>query len=157
MKVELKRIYDDKDTTVGTLFLDGKAVCFIVEDQAQTKKVYAETRIPAGVYKMGIRKSGSFHERYSRNYPDIHKGMIAIYNRPNYVLQNAGMTFQYILLHIGNHDDNTAGCLLPNLIFNFGTMRGSSSTQAYKKVYPKLIKAIEANGGELEITITDEQ
>jgi len=58
------------------------------------------------------------------------------------------------LIHIGNTDDDTAGCLLPNETLNSTSMRGAGSTNAYKRMYPKVAKAVEA-GDKVRIHITD--
>ena len=75
----------------------------------------------------------------------IHIGMLHIINVPN---------FEYILIHIGNTDEDTAGCLLvgnsqgSNLIQKEGFV--GSSTDAYKDIYPEIAKAIE-EGQEVSI------
>jgi len=154
MKIELQRFHDDGDTTGGLLFINGIFQCFIVEDQEQTKKVYGEMRIPNGEFEIGLRKDGGFHSRYSQKFSGMHHGMLCVFNSPGWKIIVDDIIFQYVLIHIGNTDDDTAGCLLPNLIFNSSTMRGSSSTDAYKKVYPIISKALLA-GEKVKIVITD--
>ena len=39
--------------------------------------------------------------------PDFHKGMLCVTNAPDWKLENNGLTFQYILIHIGNKDDES--------------------------------------------------
>ena len=57
--------------------------------------------------------------------------------------------FEYILIHCGNTDEHTAGCLLVgdsqenNQITKDGFI--GKSTQAYKRIYPKIAKAIDNN------------
>ena len=76
-------------------------------------------------------------------------GMLEVCDVPN---------FKYILLHCGNTDEDTAGCLLlgdtqeNNDIKKNGFI--GKSTQAYKRVYPKIAKAIK-EGEEVTITYRD--
>ena len=61
--------------------------------------------MPAGTYKIELRKEGGggFHNKYKKKYGSLHKGMLHVTNVPN---------FEYILIHTGNSDEHTAGCLL---------------------------------------------
>ena len=96
-----------------------------------------ETRIPAGEYEIKFRKEGGFHKRYSERYPDIHRGMLHVTNVPN---------FKWILIHTGNQDSHTAGCLLigetqQDLDKGKDGFIGGSG-DAYKKMYPKVRDAL---------------
>ena len=156
MKLELKRFVDDGDTTLGAFFIDGVFFCFMVEDQQQPAetKVWGEQRIPSGTFEISLRKEGRFHNNYSKKYGVWHKGMLCVHNRPNWIIEKDGVKFQYVLIHIGNDDDDTAGCLLPNIAVNSRLMKGTESTTAYKKIYPVIVSALEA-GDDVFITITD--
>ena len=63
--------------------------------------------------------------------------------------------FEYILIHCGNTDEHTAGCLLVgdsqenNQITKDGFI--GKSTQAYKRIYPRIAEAIDCDE---EVTIT---
>ena len=154
-RVKLLRLKDDGDTTLGVFVIDGQAVCGTVEDQEQKgEKVYAETRIPNGIYKIGLRSAGGFHNRYSTKFPDIHKGMLCIYNAPDWKLLTEKHNFQYILIHCGNTDDHSAGCVLTNFGINFDTMVGDSSVNAYKHIYPILRdKVLNSPNGYIELEV----
>ena len=146
MKLVVKRIYDDGDATLGILFIDGRYECLTLEDEERTIKVYGETRIPEGEYEIGLRTVGGQHERHKARYSN-HEGMLHIKNVPN---------FKYILIHSGNHDGHTDGCLLvgdipPNPENERLTI--GASRQAYKRLYPKVLKAIK-NGESVTITYT---
>ena len=97
-----------------------------------------ETRIPAGEYEIKFRKEGGFHKRYTERYPDIHRGMLHVTNVPN---------FKWILIHVGNTDEHTAGCLLlgdtqeNNQIKTNGFI--GKSSQAYVRVYDHIAKALD--------------
>ena len=136
MKLEILRFNSSDDFTSGLLFdvTDNKRkfLCYTLEDQAQTTKVYGETRIPAGTYNLTLRTEGGFHTRYLAKFGgEFHKGMILVNNVPD---------FEYILWHIGNTDDDTAGCLLLGKTQQANFI--GSSGDAYKDVYPKVRDAI---------------
>lgn len=150
MELEVWRFSSQRDSTSGALFMivNGKRkfLCYTLEDEHRDVKISGETRIPAGVYKLGLRKVGGFHERYSTRFSDIHRGMLEITGVPN---------FDYILIHCGNTDEHTAGCLLVgdtqenNLEKSNGFV--GKSTQAYKRIYPLIAEALESDK---EVTIT---
>lgn len=154
MKLTLRRFKSDKESTVGVL-TGTSADCFIIEDQHQTTKVWGETRIPEGTYNIGLRSEGRFHNRYLSKFgKDFHKGMLCLYNKPNWVVENDGKRFQYILIHIGNTEKDTAGCLLVNQIVDISKMTGQQSTSAYKRLYP-IIRDKILKGEDVTITIKD--
>lgn len=66
--------------------------------------------------------------------------------------------FKWILIHIGNDDDDTAGCLLVgDSSINNLTQPGriNSSTIAYERMYKKVIEAFD-RGDEVYITYYNE-
>ena len=153
MKYEVLRISSGKDSTSGMLFEinNGKRtfLAYTLEDEQRDVKVWGETRIPAGTYKLKLRTEGGFHTRYSGKYGAMHKGMIHVQDVPG---------FEYILWHTGNTDEHTAGCLIlgntqtNNRIAKDGFI--GSSVDAYKFVYPRVAAAIEA-GLDVEVTYID--
>lgn len=146
MHIELKRTWEDEDATAGKLYVDGEFVCYTLEDEARTEKVYGETRIPAGLYDVKLRKEGGFHERYKQRFPDMHRGMLHITDI---------VGFQYVLIHIGNTDDDTAGCILVGLDVDRHNFILRRSTQAYKALYPMVRDALE-RGEDVKIHITED-
>ena len=66
--------------------------------------------------------------------------------------------FEYILIHIGNDDSHSAGCLLigdsqeNNIIIKDGCI--GKSGNAYKRIYTKIAKALE-NGERVTIQYID--
>jgi hypothetical protein len=152
MKLEVLRFSSQEDSTNGVLFdvTEGrKFLCYTLEDEYRETKVMSETRIPAGTYKITLRTVGGHHGRYKVKYAEMHKGMLWVRDVPG---------FEYILIHTGNTDEHTAGCLLvgdsqqSNLIKSDGFT--GSSTQAYKRIYPPIAAALEA-GEEVTITYID--
>jgi hypothetical protein len=151
MELEVLRYSSQKESTLGALFdvSDGRGfLCYTLEDEYRTKKKYSETRIPAGRYQITLRTEGGFHQKYSDRFGDKHKGMLWVRDVPN---------FEYVLIHIGNKDDDTAGCLLvgDSSIQNI-TEEGfvGNSTAAYLRVYPKIAEAL-SRGEEVYITYVD--
>jgi hypothetical protein len=154
MKYEVLRISSGKDSTSGLLFeVDNNKRTFLaytLEDEQRDVKVWGETRIPAGTYKLKLRTEGGFHNRYLNKYGNtFHKGMIHVKDVPG---------FEYILWHTGNTDEHTAGCLIlgntqtNNRIAKDGFI--GSSVDAYKFVYPRVAAAIES-GVDVEVTYID--
>jgi hypothetical protein len=153
MELEVLRISSQKDSTNGILFDvtggERRFLCYTLEDEYREDKVAGETRIPAGTYRVTLRTTGGFHGRYVKKYGDMHKGMLWVRDVPN---------FEYILIHTGNTDEHTAGCLLvgDSQQANFGSSDGmvGSSVNAYKRIYPPIAEALE-QGQEVTITYID--
>lgn len=148
MKLLLLRYSTTDEDTAGHLYIDGILACHTLEDEHRTVKVFGETRIPAGTYKLKLREHGGFYKRYTARW-SWHKGMIEVMDVPN---------FTDILMHLGNKDDDTAGCILVgnnaavNTI-NPGENNLLNSRDAYVRVYPKIAEGIEQ--GEVELEIRD--
>ena len=159
MDLEVIRFSSGTDSTNGILLetiqqgneIDGyfkqkKFLAYTLEDEQRDEKVFGETRIPEGTYKLGLRKVGGYHARYSKKFDDFHIGMLHVLDVPG---------FEYILIHCGNTDEHTAGCLLVgdsqenNQIKKDGFI--GRSVQAYKRIYPRIASALER--GE-KVTIT---
>ena len=109
MKLVLKRKFKGEIYTVGDLFIDGEFFCNTLEDKVRIlpllcpdtpqgiacrckEKVYAETAIPYGTYKVTMQMSPKF----KRVLPYLH-------DVPH---------FLGILVHNGSNIDHSAGCLL---------------------------------------------
>ena len=159
MDLEVIRFSSCTDSTNGILLetiqqgneIDGyfkqkKFLAYTLEDEQRDEKVFGETRIPEGTYKLGLRKVGGYHARYSKKFDDFHIGMLHVLDVPG---------FEYILIHCGNTDEHTAGCLLVgdsqenNQIKKDGFI--GRSVQAYKRIYPRIASALE-RGEEVKIT-----
>jgi hypothetical protein len=107
MKLEVLRFSSQTDCTHGILFevtdIGKRFLCYTLEDEHRALKVKGETRIPAGTYNIKLRKEGGFNQRYTKKYSNIHRGMLHVVDVPG---------FEYILIHTGNTDEHTAGCLI---------------------------------------------
>ena len=147
MKLRVVRYLSSDDFTLGMLLdeTDGKHfLCYTLEDEHREEKVMHETRIPAGTYNITLRTVGGFHGRYTNKYGDMHKGMLWVRDVPG---------FEYILIHTGNTDEHTSGCLI---VGNTSDRKGfiGSSVSAYKRIYPAIAEALE-RGEEVTITYED--
>jgi len=135
MKLLHQRLSDDNQSTLGILYKESvnrlHPLCFTLEDEHRDVKVMGETRIPAGVYKLGLQKNDTpMTLRYRKRYPWF-KHHIEILNVPNFI---------GIYLHVGNTDEDSAGCVLVGLGSEMvnGIQSLTMSVLAFKKVYDEL-------------------
>lgn len=146
MKLNVIRHQFGKDATNGMLFIDGVFECYTLEDEVRDVKLMSETAIPLGTYEIKFRNIGGFDTKYKARYgTTFHKGMLELQDVPN---------FKYILIHTGNTDEHTAGCLLlgetqQDLDKGKDGFVGGSG-DAYKKMYPKVRDAL-LNGEKVTI------
>ena len=162
MKLKVVRFSSEKDSTSGLMFREDSDglhfLCYTLEDEYRKDKVMSETRVPSGTYNVKLRDEGGMTKRYAKKFPNMHKGMLCVHNSPNWKIVTKDMTFQYILIHVGNTDEHTAGCLLlgasqeNNQIKKDGFV--GRSNQAYERVYPIIVEAID-NGEDVTIEYID--
>ena len=153
MKLEVLRFSSQKDSTNGLLFdtTNGRNfLAYTLEDEKREDKVMHETRVPAGTYKIELRTVGGFHGRYVKKYGSMHKGMLHVQDVPG---------FEYILIHTGNTDEHTSGCLLVGDTQQQNVTKSKdgfigASVDAYKRIYPPIADAI-LRGEDVEISYVD--
>ena len=138
---------DKKKSTYGFL-LDAtkgiKFLCHTLEDPYQEKKIYGNTRIPNGRYKIELREEGGMHKTYSYKYADIHRGMLWLKDVPE---------FEYIYIHVLNTTNETKGCIgVGNGVPRDNQI--SRSRFAYQIIYPLIAEAILL-GEEVDIEISN--
>ena len=97
MEILEDRIYLGETYTIGNLFVNGSYVCDTIEDvvrelNSEKDKVYSETAIPKGRYKVIL----SYSPHFKRVLPEI---LDVPY-------------FKNIRIHAGNTEDDSAGCLI---------------------------------------------
>ena len=132
-KLKLIRFKHSKHETQGMLLWDvpGKDLgflCFTIEDEHRDQKVKHHTRIPEGIYKLDLRRFGGSHARYQERYgAEWHKGMIEVKDVPG---------FTDILIHCGNTEKDTSGCILVGDSLSPGFL--GSSRDAYNRIYPRV-------------------
>ena len=137
MKLTVVRTQFGTDATNGILLVDGVFENYTLEDQYQAVKVMHETCIPEGTYDIKFRTVGGFHEKYKTRYGNSHYGMLHLQDVPN---------FTYILIHAGNTDEHTSGCLIvgetqQDLDISDDGFIGHSG-KAYSKLYNKVAKEL---------------
>lgn len=104
MKLVLKRIAKKNNYTIGKLYIDNQYFCDTLEDKdrglsdnmseaiIKTTKVYGQTAIPTGTYKVTI----TYSNRFKKDMPLI----------------NNVKGFDGIRIHTGNTHLDTEGCIL---------------------------------------------
>ena len=150
MLIEIYRRYEEKikfnGLTFGEFYINGKKMCETLEDESRAVKVPGETRIPAGEYDVELKPSSRFDSDYIKRFgKDFHKGMLWIKNVPG---------FEGVLIHIGNSEKDTAGCILVGMIKDYANGKVLESAVAYKKIYSIISKAL-LNKEKVRIKIVD--
>lgn len=130
MKLLLKRIAKKDKYTIGNLYVDGKFFCNTLEDkdrglnsqmslkEIKNKKVYGETAIPIGTYKIDMdEESPSFK---NRTWAKPYNGKIPrLSDVPGY---------SGVLIHPGNDQSDTLGCILVGRNTQVGKVLDSQNT-----------------------------
>ena len=153
MELLLYRYSTSPESTLGILFaLNNKRagrefLCYTIEDTFREQKLMNHTRIPSGKYEIKYRTEGGFYNKYKTRFADIDnkRGMLELQDVPN---------FKYVLIHCGNTDEHTAGCLLigdsqeNNALIENGFI--GKSSQAYARIYLKILQKV-LEGDEVSI------
>lgn len=134
----LTRIQLDPDVTIGQLTINGRAICWMLEDPVreiegrpvEEWKIKGQTAIPRGRYKI----ERTFSNRFQYTTPQL--------------MDVPGFTG--IRIHTGNTAADTEGCLLPGMERREKGV--GQSVLAYREVM-KWIDAIEAQGLEVWIEV----
>jgi hypothetical protein len=146
--VDLIRYFGGNDKgTIGVLLLDQRALSFTLEDQFRTEKLKGRTRIPAGLYELELKQIGTsrFDTRGWNQPPVRYYGMIRLKDVPG---------FEEILIHPGNSDVDTEGCILVGLGSNLVAGQIMGSAPAYVKVYQPIADLLR-KGEPVSILIQD--
>lgn len=131
MNLEVVRFQCGATCTIGELLVNGEHECWTLEDVVRPngQKVYGETAIPYGRYRVLI----TFSNRFQRDLP-------LLVDVPD---------FSGIRIHPGNSAAETHGCLL------VGTTHTGTAVQnsrvAFNTLFPKIRDAIR-QGQEVWIT-----
>jgi hypothetical protein len=133
MQIRVVREPTKNDTTLGALFIDGHWQCHTLEDVIRPagEKVYGETAIPAGRYKLIL----SMSNRFKKIMPEV----VAV---PG---------FAGIRIHAGNTAKDTEGCLLLGQTRNVET-RSIGQSKLALQAFTTKIPAVWDAKGELWIT-----
>lgn len=142
MKITVERFEFGSNDTLGKLSIDGKFICYTIEDEKREVKVKGETCIPNGTYKVSKRHSPKFSPKFGHD-------MLWIKDVPG---------FEFILIHTGNTEKDTEGCLIVGM--RIGSLDGKravlDSKTAYNKIYPLISGAID-RGEEVTISYMDKK
>ena len=68
MKILVERISQVGQSTLSVISIDGKQVCYGLEDIYRPEKVFGKTRIPAGTYPLVRRYDGRHFAAHSQKY-----------------------------------------------------------------------------------------
>lgn len=157
MNLTLIRIHTNSQYTIGHLYIDGAYICDTIEDtdrglddsmsvdEIKKRKVYCETAIPYGTYKIMLNVKSPKYSNFSK-YPWAKK-------YEGYLPRLKDVKgFDGILIHVGNYATQSCGCIL----VGYNTQKGmvTSSVYAFNKLMDDyLIPATERNE-EIYIKIT---
>lgn len=145
LNLTLDRIYKGDKYTIGKLYIDGNLFCDVLEDvdrnltfnmsleEIRSKKVYAETAIPRGKYRITMKEiSPKFKQKPAYSFTGGF--MPRLLNVPG---------FTGILIHGGNSALDSAGCPLVGK----NTVKGglTDSLNTFKKLYNILEEADKQN------------
>jgi len=130
MKLTLDRKYKKQDYTIGHLYINGQYFCDTLEDkdrgltqdmpieEIESKKVYGETCIPAGLYEIKMTYSPKFH---TRTWAKLTSGRVPqIMNVP---------CWSGVRIHPANEASELLGCIAPGKNTKKGMV--TSSTHYY--------------------------
>lgn len=152
MELTLQRKWKLLKYSIGKLYVNGVYLCDTLEDTDRNlyqgmskesisqKKVYGETAIPFGRYRITLNvQSPKFSKK-------------KMYERcKGYLPRLLGVPcWEGVLIHIGNYPKDTEGCIL----VGYNKIKGAvvNSTTAFWKLYDMLEKA-NKRGEEIWITI----
>lgn len=140
MKILVKLLIGLPTRTLSLLSLDGVPECFICEDRVRAPgvKVANETAIPPGTYNVIYNRSPKFSQLAGH---DVFRPRLE--NVPG---------FEGVLIHTGNTENDSSGCLLPGDAISLGGIAPGTSTPAYNRLEAK-IKAALQRGQPVLLTI----
>ena len=142
MNLTLIRIHTNSQYTISHLYVDGIYLCDAIEDtdrkldesmteeEIRNKKVYCETAIPTGKYRVILTWSMKFKRLMPR------------------LLNVKG--FDGILIHSGNTEKSSCGCL----IVGYNKIKGKVINS--REAFNKLLKILKDTEEEIYITITSD-
>lgn len=142
---DILRYFSNATWTIGVMLFNDRAQCFTLEDAYRPDKIKGQTRIPQGVYELGLKPIGTskFDNRDWNKPPLRYYGMMQVLNVPG---------FSDILIHPGNTSEDTEGCLLVGMAATMGSIQ--ESVKAYMKIYPLIADTLK-RGERVTITLKD--
>lgn len=152
MNLKVKRIYKGEYYTIGKLYINEQYFCDTIEDKdrqldnnmpeplIESMKVYGQTAIPTGTYLIDMNTiSPKFKDRsWAKPYGGKLPRLIGVKG------------FEGILIHVGNTQHDSLGCIL----IGYNKIKGKviNSTACFQKLMPILLKA-HLTGEVITITV----
>lgn len=137
MEIILNRISDNKESTLGAMYIDNKLVCFTLEDTYREVKKMNETCIPTGRFRIKFNPNDTpMTLKYRKRYQGFFTNHLELQNVP---------FFSNVYIHVGNTADDSSGCILVGKGANTNADRDgfiSQSVDAFKKIYPLISQAL---------------
>lgn len=142
MQLLLKRIARKPSYTIGKLYINGKYQCDTVEDtdrglsdkmsvdEIKSKKVYGETAIPVGTYKISLDVVSPKYSKQQFYLTNANGGRV-----PRLMGVKG---FDGVLIHVGNTAKDSLGCILVGQNKVVGQVVNSKET--FKSLYKELLK-----------------
>ncbi len=124
MNLILRRRPSNDKCTIGELYRDGNMISYTLEDVVRDVKIFGETAIPQGRYKITITYSKHF-DRYLPLLNDV----------PGY---------EGVRIHPGNTDKDTEGCVLPGMSIGPDGNSILESRFAFNKIYKVIEDSLNA-------------
>jgi hypothetical protein len=144
--ITLRRYDFQEKRTIGELTVPGLGTFYTAEDKVRDVKVWGETAIWKGRYKLGIRKEGGMFKRWKEHaWVKAWEKKGGIFLGFIWILDVKDFTFVYF--HAGNDEDDTDGCVLVGkdiLKTAVGIVGVSRSREAMMELYDYLTPKIEA-------------
>ena len=153
MKLELKRKPSANGCTIGDLFIDGQRVAVTLEDvvrPAAAAKVYGQTAIPAGSYRVIVNRSTRFSAKAGK---DVFLPLLL--NLPGGDIHFGGQRIDDcgVRMHPGNTAADTLGCILVASSVAPDQASICESRIAFTPVLARILVAINA-GQQVTMTIS---
>ena len=127
MELTVLRQVFTSNSTIGQLLVNGRPECFTLEDVVRPSKIYGETAIPSGTYRLVVTHSPRFKVR-----------LPLLVDVPGY---------SGVRIHPGNTKADTLGCLL------VGQSKSVDSIGASRAAFAALMTKIEAAAQVEEVLI----
>jgi hypothetical protein len=135
MNLLLIREYDSGSETIGKIYFKTDKLRFVhtLEDTYNEHKIPGSTRIPPGQYELTLTKSGNFFEKYSE---DDNKKIAEFTRKYGVMVLNNVPNFSSVMVHCGNFNKDSRGCLLVgdsvnNPSYSEGMITNSKIAYAY--------------------------
>lgn len=144
MEIKLRRIALKENYTIGRLYINGNYFCDTIEDKVRPlnnrcDKVYSETAIPYGTYAVTLDVVSPKYSQKSFYIKNANGGRVPrLIDVP---------FFDGVLIHCGNTEKDSAGCIIVGENKVVGKVVNSQVT--FKRLY----KVLMEDKNNLKITI----